>query len=120
MGSNKIEARQKRRLRIRKRLMGTGERPRLSVFRSNSHIYAQLVNDLEGTTIAAASTLSPELAGLRRKGGAVAAAAEVGKLIATKAQAAGVRQVVFDRGGRMYHGRVKALAERAREGGLEF
>jgi len=120
MGVTKAAARQRRKLRVRKKLRGTGERPRLSVFRSNSHIYAQLVDDLEGRTLASASTLSQELSGIRGKGGAVAGAAEVGKLIAAKAQSVGIQRVVFDRGGYRYHGRVKAVAEAAREAGLEF
>lgn len=102
------------------KITGTSERPRLAVFRSNSHIYAQLLNDLDGCTLATASTLSPELADHRRRGGTTAAATEVGKLIAEKAKAAGVQKVVFDRGGYLYHGRVKAVAEAAREAGLEF
>lgn len=120
MSASKTAARQRRKLRIRRKILGTGERPRLVVFRSNSHTYAQLVNDLEGSTITAASTLSPELEAYRRRGGTMGAAAEVGKLVAEKAKSVGVQSVVFDRGGYLYHGRVKAVAEAAREAGLEF
>jgi large subunit ribosomal protein L18 len=114
------EARQRRHLRIRSRVLGTPERPRLSVFRSLAHIHAQLIDDRAGRTVAAASTLDPEI----RERAAAVKKAEAGKmvglLIARRAQERGVRQVVFDRGGYLYHGRVKALAEGAREGGLEF
>jgi large subunit ribosomal protein L18 len=104
--------------RIRKRLRGTAERPRLSVFRSLHHIYTQVIDDRSGRTLAAAS--SAEKGSVARKGGNVAGAKAVGKLIAERAQAAGIKKVVFDRGGYLYHGRVKALAEAAREAGLEF
>ena len=105
--------------RIRKKVMGTAERPRLNVYRSLSHIYAQLVNDLEGVTITAASTAEGKKSD-RRTGGNVAAAKTVGKTIADRAKAKGVSKVVFDRGGYLYHGRIKALADAAREGGLQF
>lgn len=95
-------------------------RPRLSVHRSGVHIYAQIINDVEGVTVAAASTLDKGLRGEIKSGANVAAATAVGKLIAERARAAGISQVVFDRGGFLYHGRIKALAEAAREGGLEF
>ncbi len=104
--------------RIRKRLRGTPERPRLSVFRSLKHIYAQVIDDRSGRTLASAS--SAEKGSPVTSGGNVAGAREVGKRIAERAKAAGIRKVVFDRGGYLYHGRVKALAEAAREGGLEF
>ena len=97
-----------------------GGRPRLSVFRSSKHIYAQIIDDAKGTTLAAASSLDAELKTELKTGADVAAAAQVGKLIAERAVKAGVTQVVFDRGGYLYHGRVKALADAAREGGLSF
>ncbi|GAB7387280.1 50S ribosomal protein L18 [Bacillaceae bacterium] len=112
--------RKKRHLRIRKKVFGTPERPRLNVFRSNKHIYAQLIDDTKGITLAAASTLDPELRGSLESGGNVEAAAKVGALIAKRALEKGYKSVVFDRGGYLYHGRVKALAEAARETGLEF
>jgi large subunit ribosomal protein L18 len=104
--------------RLRKRLGGTSERPRLSVFRSLHHIYAQVIDDRDGRTLCSAS--SAEKSSPAKSGGNVAGAAEIGKLIAERAGQAGVKQVVFDRGGYLYHGRVKALAEAARKGGLEF
>ncbi len=117
--SNELFARRKRRTRARLRRV-SGGRLRLSVFRSSRHIHAQLIDDEKGVTIAAASTLDKELKGKIKTGADTAAAGEVGKLIATRAKAAGVTQVVFDRGGYLYHGRVKALADGAREAGLEF
>jgi large subunit ribosomal protein L18 len=105
--------------RIRKKLEGTAERPRLNVYRSLNHIYAQVIDDLTGTTLVACSTAEGEKAN-RRTGGNVAAAKQVGKTIAERAKAKGIEQVVFDRGGYLYHGRVKALADAAREGGLKF
>jgi len=110
----------KRKVRVRKKIMGTSERPRLTVYRSLNHIYAQLVDDVAGKTLAAASTRSAEIKGEPGHKGNVAAAKKVGKAIAQAAQAAGHEQVVFDRAGYLYHGRVKALAEAAREAGLEF
>lgn len=107
-------ARQKRHLRIRKKVSGTAERPRLSVFRSLKNIYAQVIDDVNGVTIVSASSLDIE------NGGNVDAAKEVGKLIAERAKEKGIDSVVFDRSGYIYHGRVAALAEGAREGGLEF
>ncbi len=104
--------------RIRKRIKGTPERPRLSVFRSLKHIYAQVIDDEAGRTLASASTA--EKKGPAAKGNNVAAARAVGRLVAERAKERGVRAVVFDRGGYRYHGRVKALAEAAREAGLEF
>ncbi len=117
----RVKARIRRRKRIRKRLAGTPERPRLSVFRSNKHIYAQIIDDDRGVTLAAASSLSPEvrqkIADLKGK---ITVAQEVGRLVAVRAKNKGVTKVAFDRGGYKYHGRVKALAEGAREGGLDF
>jgi large subunit ribosomal protein L18 len=110
------QLRTRRHKRVRKHVFGTAERPRLVVFRSNRGIAAQLVDDLEGKTLAAASWLSIRKA----KGTKAEQAAEVGKLLAQNAKKAGIEKVVFDRGGYLYHGRVKALAEAAREGGLEF
>ncbi len=113
-GSN--VSRLKRHERVRKAISGTAEMPRLNVFRSLNHIYAQIIDDTKGVTLAAASTL--EMKGTY--GGNKAAAREVGKLIAEKALKAGIENVVFDRGGYLYHGRVQELAEGAREGGLKF
>lgn len=106
--------------RIRRKLSGTAPRPRLCVFRSLAHIYAQVVDDLAGKTLAMASTLETEVCGDRKKAGNIAAAKLVGKAIAERAKAKGIQAVVFDRGGYLYHGRIKALAEAAREGGLKF
>lgn len=105
--------------RIRKKLLGTEERPRLNVYRSLNHIYVQVVDDLKGQTLAAASTVEGGK-GERQTGGNVAAAKKVGKMIAERAKAKGIDKVVFDRGGYLYHGRIKALADAAREGGLQF
>lgn len=105
--------------RIRERLSGTAERPRLNVYRSLNHIYTQLIDDVSGVTLVSASSKGKK-GEERPYGGNVAAAAEVGKLIAQRAQESGIKKVVFDRGGYLYHGRVKALAEAAREAGLEF
>lgn len=117
---DKNKARLKRHLRVRKKINGTIARPRLSVFRSSKHVYAQLIDDVNGVTIAAASTMDKELAEAVGNGGNVEAAKKVGELIAARAKAKGVDQVVFDRGGYLYHGRIQALAEAAREAGLEF
>jgi large subunit ribosomal protein L18 len=106
--------------RIRRKLRGTSVRPRLAVFRSQSHIYAQIVDDEAGTTLCGASSLDKDVRAKARRGSTVAAATEVGGLIAGRARDKGVAEVVFDRGGFQYHGRVKALAEAAREGGLKF
>lgn len=112
---------QRRRIRVRRSLKRVaGARPRLSVFRSSKQIYAQIIDDASGNTLVAASTLDEELKGSLKSGGDVNAAAEVGKLVARRAIEKGVNAVVFDRGGYMYHGRVKALADAAREGGLNF
>jgi large subunit ribosomal protein L18 len=107
--------RSKRHRRVRVHVAGTQERPRLAVFRSLNHVYAQLIDDGASRTVAAASTVT-----LKAKGNGMAEAAQVGKEIAAKAKAAGVNAVVFDRGGFLYHGRIKALADAAREAGLEF
>lgn len=112
--------RKKKHLRVRKKISGTPERPRLCVYRSLNNIYAQIIDDVKGHTLVAASTIDPALKGKLATGGNVEAAREVGKLIAEKALAKGIKKVVFDRGGYLYHGRVAALAEGAREGGLEF
>lgn len=105
--------------RIRAKISGTAARPRLNVYRSLNHIYTQVIDDANGVTLASASTVTKK--GTEQKaGGNVEAAKEVGKLIAERAQAAGVKKVVFDRGGYLYHGRIKALADAAREAGLEF
>ena len=106
--------------RIRKKVAGTAQRPRLAVHFSGKHIYAQVIDDRDGKTVAAASTLDKNLKGALPKGSNLAAATAVGKLVAERALAAGVKDVVFDRGGYIYHGRVKALAEAAREAGLNF
>lgn len=115
--ADKNQTRQKRHLRVRNRVAGTSERPRLNVFRSLAHIYAQVIDDEKGMTLAAASSLDKDFDG---KGGNIAAAKAVGAAIAKKALEKGISEVVFDRGGYIYHGRVKALAEAAREGGLKF
>lgn len=117
---NKNAARQKRHYRMRKNLAGTAERPRLNVFRSLSHIYAQIIDDQTGTTLAAASTMDKEVGASLSYGGNIEAAKLVGAAIAKRALEKGIKKVVFDRGGYIYHGRVAALAEAAREAGLEF
>lgn len=113
MIKSKKDARRRVRYAIRKKVSGTPERPRLAVFRSNSNIYAQVIDDNGGNTLAAATSINS-------KGSKIEQAAEVGKLIAENAKKAGISSVVFDRGGFLYHGRVKALAESAREAGLKF
>lgn len=118
--ADKNKARLKRHLRVRKKISGTTERPRLSVFRSSKHIYAQLIDDVHGRTLASASTLDKELAGQVGNGGSVEAARKVGELIAKRAKDKGYESVVFDRGGYLYHGRIQALADAAREAGLQF
>ncbi len=112
--------RQRRRFRVRKKLTGTAERPRLSVFRSHKHIAAQLIDDETGRTLASASSLDGELRGSVGYGGNCAAAAAIGKAIAERALAAGIKAASFDRGSAKYHGRVAALAGAAREAGLQF
>lgn len=114
---DKNELRRAVHTRIRKRLSGSSERPRLAVFRSLNHIYAQVIDDVKGETLASASTTESAFNGT---GGNIAAAKEIGKAIAERAKEKGVTRVVFDRGGYIYHGRVKSLAEAAREAGLEF
>ncbi|GGG07164.1 50S ribosomal protein L18 [Paenibacillus abyssi] len=116
---DKNKARLKRHLRVRKKITGTTQRPRLSVFRSSKHIYVQLIDDVQGVTLAAASTQDKALTDIGN-GGNVEAARKVGTLIAERAKAKGVSKVVFDRGGYLYHGRIQALADAAREAGLEF
>jgi large subunit ribosomal protein L18 len=117
---NTNEIRLRKHVRVRKKIKGTPERPRLNVFRSLNHIYAQVIDDTNGNTLVAASTIDESLKGKVKFGGNKEAAKEVGKLIATKAVEKGIKKVVFDRGGYLYHGRVKELAEAAREAGLEF
>ncbi len=122
--ANKQKDRQRRQQRrqwnVRSSIFGTPERPRLNVFRSDKHIYAQIIDDHAGKTLVSAATTSADLRGDRPNGGNIAAAQVVGKAIAERAKAIGVTQVAFDRGGRKYHGRIKALADAAREGGLKF
>ncbi len=118
MKATRKESTRRRHSRVRRRVKGTTERPRLAVFRSNQHIYAQVIDDTEHTTLAAASTLDKD-AGVSVGSNSEAAAA-VGKLIAERAKSKNISQVVFDRGGNLYHGRVAALADAAREGGLKF
>lgn len=114
------EARKRRHLRVRKRVQGSVERPRLNVYRSNKHIYAQVIDDVNGATLVSASTLDKELREAVTNGSDVEAARKVGELVAKRALAKGLSSVVFDRGGYLYHGRVQALADAAREAGLEF
>ena len=112
--------RTKKHLRVRNRFSGTAERPRLAVFRSNNHMYAQIIDDTVGKTLVSASTVQKEVKDQLEKTNDVAAAAYLGKVIAEKATAAGIKQVVFDRGGFIYQGKIQALADAAREAGLEF
>jgi large subunit ribosomal protein L18 len=116
----KNEARQVRHLRVRKKVSGTAEQPRLCVFRSLKHIYAQVIRDDTGETLAYASSVDPELRQAMKHGGNIKAAEAVGELVAKRALEKGIKQVVFDRGGYIYHGRVAALAESARKAGLDF
>jgi len=116
----KVVARIRRRSRVRKRVRGTPERPRLSVFRSEKHTYAQVIADDSGKTLLAVSTLTPELRAELKKTADVPAAKQVGLLAARRCREQGINRVVFDRNGFLYHGRVRAVAEGAREGGLEF
>lgn len=115
---DKNQVRKKRHARVRAKLSGTAERPRLNIYRSNKNIYAQLIDDVKGVTLASASTLDKELS--LESTGNVEAAQKVGELIAKRAVEKGIKEVVFDRGGYLYHGRVKALADAARENGLQF
>ncbi len=112
--------RERRQGRVRAKISGTAERPRLNVFRSSRHIFAQLIDDTKGYTVAAASTLDDEVRTNAKQWDKKAEAKQVGKLLAQRALAKGLKQVVFDRGGYQYHGRVKSLADGSREGGLEF
>ncbi|RMF28392.1 MAG: 50S ribosomal protein L18 [Cyanobacteria bacterium J083] len=120
MKLSRRELTKKRHQRIRNKLSGTSERPRLCVYRSNKHIYAQIIDDVAQHTLAAASTLEPDLRQNLQSTADQTASSAVGKLVAERAKAKGIEQVVFDRGGNYYHGRVKALAEAAREAGLNF
>jgi large subunit ribosomal protein L18 len=110
----------RRHFRVRKRVSGSAERPRLAIFRSGQHIYAQVIDDVQQHTLAAAATVDKDIKTKLSSGGNIEAATAVGKLIAERALAKGIAQVVFDRGGNLYHGRVKALAEAARAAGLDF
>jgi large subunit ribosomal protein L18 len=116
----KMKRLERRKFHTRKTLSGSAERPRLSVFRSDKHISAQVIDDLAGKTLVSASSVQKDVRGELANGGNIKAAKLVGKAIAERAKAAGISKVAFDRGGRMYHGRVKALADAAREGGLSF
>ena len=116
--SKVTQARLRRHRRVRKKIVGSPQRPRLAVFRSNKHLYAQLIDDLGGTTIVSASSIEPDLTSAN--GNNAEMAAKVGKVVAERAMAKGVKAVVFDRGGYRFHGKVKALADSAREQGLEF
>ncbi|MRX72529.1 50S ribosomal protein L18 [Bacillus lacus] len=115
---SKNETRKRRHARVRAKLVGTAERPRLNVFRSNKHIYAQLIDDANGVTVASASTLDKDLS--LESTANLEAAQKIGQLVAERAVEKGVKSVVFDRGGYLYHGRIQALADAAREAGLEF
>ena len=117
---DKYEQRERRQRRVRSKVAGTPERPRLSVFRSSQHIYAQVIDDESGKTLAAASTLAKDVKGTVAEANKTEAAKKVGEAIARACLAKGLKKVVFDRGGYMYHGRVSALADAAREAGLEF
>ena len=117
---SKAALREKKHMRLRNRLSGTAERPRLAVFRSNNHMYAQIIDDTVGNTLVAASTLEKEIKAELKKTNDVDAAAYVGKIVAKRAMEKGITEVVFDRGGFLYHGKIEALAETAREAGLVF
>jgi large subunit ribosomal protein L18 len=114
------ESKQRRHRRVRGKVAGSAERPRLAIFRSNEHIYAQIIDDTQHSTIVAASSVEPDLKTKLGSGSNCTASTEVGKLIAVRSLEKGITKVVFDRGGNLYHGRVKALAEAAREAGLDF
>ena len=118
--ADKNKIRKRKHVRVRKKISGTAECPRLCVFRSNAHIYAQIIDDVAGTTLVAASTLDKDVKASTSIGSNIEAASQVGKLVAERAQAKGITEVVFDRGGYLYHGRVAALAQAAREAGLSF
>ncbi|MCM3786582.1 50S ribosomal protein L18 [Neobacillus mesonae] len=117
---DKNKVRLKRHIRVRGKISGTAERPRLNVFRSDKHIYAQLIDDVAGVTLVSASTVDKEISGEITNGGNVEAAKKVGALVANRAKEKGYTNIVFDRGGYLYHGRIQALADAAREAGLEF
>jgi large subunit ribosomal protein L18 len=117
---SKNDVRSRIHTRIRRKLQGSDERPRLNVYRSLNHIYAQVIDDGKGVTIVSAATTGKAESKNKKTGGNLASAKEVGKLIAQRAQEKGIKRVVFDRGGYLYHGRIKALADAAREAGLEF
>lgn len=117
---SKAARREKRHLRVRKSITGTAQRPRLNIFRSSKHIRAQVIDDVAGKVLVAASSLSPEVAEQLKTGANRQAARVVGKLLGQKAKGLGIQNVVFDRGGYLYHGRIKELAEGAREAGLKF
>jgi large subunit ribosomal protein L18 len=118
--NKRTELRAKRKVRIRKRIFGTSERPRLSVYRSLNHIYTQIIDDTQGVTLASASTVEKEVRDAQKFENKRAAATYIGKLIAERAAAKGIKSVVFDRNGFLYHGRVKAVSDGAREAGLDF
>lgn len=120
VAASRRQARLKRQVRVRRQVQGTGERPRLCIFRSSRHIYAQIIEDASGKTLVAASTLNKDVAGALDYSGNIEAAKAVGAAIARKALEQNIQQVVFDRNGFLYHGRVKALADAAREAGLSF
>ena len=120
MSAVRLAGRQRRHYRVRRKVRGSAARPRLAVFRSNRYIYAQVIDDDAGRTLCAASSLDKDVRGASKKGGNVAAAKNVGSLIAARAKDKGIAAVVFDRGGFQYHGRIKALADAARESGLKF
>lgn len=120
MAKDKKESRERRHKRIRKKVFGVPERLRLSVYRSLNHIYAQIIDDFKGRTVVSASSLDKEFKDRKSHKGNVQTAKQIGELLARKALGKGIKKVVFDRGGYLYHGRIKALAEAAREAGLEF
>jgi large subunit ribosomal protein L18 len=120
MSNKKVEARRRRHIRVRKKVSGSGDKPRLNVFKSSRHIYAQIIDDLSGKTLVSASTLDKDLKGKLKTGGNAEAAQLVGALIAERATGSSIEKTVFDRGGFVFHGRVKALADAARKGGLKF
>ncbi|PSB21484.1 50S ribosomal protein L18 [Phormidesmis priestleyi ULC007] len=120
MKMTRRESTRRRHARVRRTVTGTSERPRLAVFRSNQHIYVQVIDDTTQHTLVSASTVDPEIKGKVESGSNCEASTEVGKLVAQRAIAQGIQKVVFDRGGNLYHGRVKSLAEAAREAGLDF
>jgi len=120
MKMTRRESTRRRHARVRRTVTGTSERPRLAVFRSNQHIYVQVIDDTSQHTLVSASTTEPEIKGRVESGSNCEASTEVGKLVAQRAIAKGIQKVVFDRGGNLYHGRVRSLAEAAREAGLDF